>query len=140
MAFSLDDRLRNDTLELAESEHSLLRVFNDNRYRWLILVPKYEHAIEWFDLPELIQGSVHREAMQCAQVLKTREVTKINIGALGNVVSQLHIHIVARHLGDPAWPGPVWGHSPRLPFDTPAFEEFKRSLTIAPLTSVFSFS
>ena len=58
------------------------------------------------------------ETARAGQIVKGG--AKLNIGALGNLVPQLHLHVVARHSGDPAWPGPVWGHSPAVAYDDAA--------------------
>ena len=60
------------------------------------------------------------EAARAGRIIKSAGAAKLNIGALGNLVPQLHLHVVGRHPGDPAWPGPVWGHSPAVPYDPAA--------------------
>src|ERR1700753_3000 len=84
---------------------------NDARYPWLILVPRRADATEIFDLDAADRALLIEEDARAARGLKALGgAAKINIGALGNLVPQLHVHIVARSPGDAAWPGPVWGH------------------------------
>lgn len=114
--FALDARLARDTTVLAESATCLLLLFDDARYPWCVLVPKVPGASELHELPEATRLAVQHD-VQALSVAMSQTFTpdKLNVGALGNVVRQLHLHHVARRLGDPAWPGPVWGHSPRAP-------------------------
>lgn len=117
-AFTLDQRLANDTLRLGALPLCDVLLFNDARYDWLILVPRRPLITEFLDLPAAEQIQLGAEIQQVSRALKHwQPQAKLNIGALGNVVAQLHIHLVVRHSDDPAWPGPVWGHSPRQPYD-----------------------
>lgn len=111
--FVLDTRLAQDTIELGE--RGLCRVLrcNDRRYEWLILVPQQAGCVEIMDLSDSDQAKLALDIRWAATILKDQDkASKLNVGALGNVVSQLHIHLVLRNPNDPAWPGPVWGHSP----------------------------
>ncbi len=109
-AFELDRRLAQDTIVVTDWNLSRILLMNDRRFPWLILVPRRAGMVEAFDLGEDERALLWREANAAAAALKTMTgCHKINIGALGNVVSQLHVHIVARREGDAAWPGPVWG-------------------------------
>jgi diadenosine tetraphosphate (Ap4A) HIT family hydrolase len=108
--FRLAARLSADTFELIDLQLCKLLLMNDARFPWLVLVPRRSNAVEIFDLSTSEQNQLMAEISGCARLLQ--EITgceKINIGALGNVVKQLHIHIVARHSKDAAWPQPVWG-------------------------------
>jgi len=138
MAFRLDPRLQQDTIELGGSEHALLLLLNDSRYPWFVLVPRQEGASEWFDLPESLQIELHRQSVQLGAAIREHfHCDKINIAALGNIVRQMHLHVVGRRVGDPAWPGPVWGHSAAVPYDPTALEELKsilRKMTELPFT------
>lgn len=116
-AFDLHPRLAADTAFVADWPLSRVLLMNDARYRWLILVPRRAGAVEWFDLDANDRALLTEEIARAAKTLKAlAAATKINVGALGNLVPQLHIHVVARSPGDPAWPGPVWGHSPATPY------------------------
>jgi diadenosine tetraphosphate (Ap4A) HIT family hydrolase len=87
---------------------------NDSRWPWLILVPQRPGAVEIHDMTPLDQAMLSFETTMVAQALKrVTQCGKINIASLGNIVPQLHVHVVARSEGDPGWPGPVWGAGPR---------------------------
>ncbi len=136
MAFRLDPALARDCYQIAESEASLLLLMNDQRYTWLILVPKLANISEWHDLPTATQIDLHRLSVKIgAHIKQIMEADKINLATLGNVVSQFHIHIVARNKNDPAWPGPVWGHSPAQPYQA---EELSKKLNELKLETIFS--
>ncbi|MBA1257810.1 HIT domain-containing protein [Pseudomonas oryzihabitans] len=114
--FQIDPRLAEDTLEVASLTLCQVLLLNDRRYDWLVLVPRRESVTEILDLSPQDQAQLWREVTLVAQVLRHAQPDlKLNIGALGNVVRQLHLHVLLRQEGDPAWPGPVWGHSPREP-------------------------
>jgi len=90
---------------------------NDCRYKWLILVPRRIEIREIHHLNPKDQQLLLAEITKAAEILeKEFQPTKINIGAIGNIVPQLHIHIIARNISDPAWPNPVWGHSPPIKY------------------------
>lgn len=96
---------------------------DDMRFPWLVLVPRIAGAVEWFDLDEADQHAVLDETSHAARLLRGQSgCDKINIGALGNIVRQLHVHVVARSRGDAAWPGPVWGSGEAKRFDAAALE------------------
>ena len=110
MMFKLDPRLEQDTLLIGEFELSRVLLMNDARYPWVILVPKEVGVTEVFQLNEQQQQQLMLESNYVAKQLKTLvDADKMNVAALGNVVSQLHIHHVARTLQDETWPAPVWG-------------------------------
>lgn len=110
VSFSLDPRLGNDTLFVGDLPLSRVLLMNDARWPWLILVPRREGLVELTDLDASDRAALVEEAAAAARFLKAHaKADKINVGALGNVVRQLHVHVVARTVGDPAWPGPVWG-------------------------------
>ena len=116
--FELDPRLAADSAFVADGPLSQVRLMDDTRFPWLLLVPRVAGAAEWIDLDGGQQRLLLAEINQLSQLLRTEAgVEKINIGALGNVVRQLHVHVVGRHAGDPAWPGPVWGSGAALRHD-----------------------
>jgi diadenosine tetraphosphate (Ap4A) HIT family hydrolase len=132
MAFEMDARLAADTLPVATLDLCQLRLMNDARWPWLILVPTLEAASEIHLLSVEEQALLAYETGACAQTLqKVTGCLKINSGALGNVVRQLHVHVIARNEGDANWPGPVWGFGTRLPYhndQAAAFiENFRRA-------------
>ena len=109
-AFDLDPRLAADSAFVADGPLSQVRLMDDTRFPWLLLVPRVPGAVEWIDLDGNQQRLLLAEINRTSQLLRAvAGVEKLNIGALGNVVAQLHVHLVGRHRGDAAWPGPVWG-------------------------------
>lgn len=124
ISFSLDSRLAADTLPVGDLPLSRVLLMNDRRYPWLILVPRRTGAVEWVDLGEQDGLRLWRESMQvCACLRCLYPEGKLNVGALGNVVAQLHLHHIVRSSDDPAWPGPVWGHSAAEPYATSEAEQ-----------------
>ena len=108
--FALDPRLGVDSHALAEGPLSQLRLIDDLRFPWLVLVPRVAGASELMDLDADDQQSLLAEINQASRLLRAwAPCDKLNIGALGNVVRQLHVHVLARREGDAAWPGPAWG-------------------------------
>lgn len=115
--FSLDPRLCSDTVNLGRFPLSLLLLMNDSSYPWLILVPQREGAQEIYRLKPEDQLQLLRESSHLAATLAAVFAPdKLNIAALGNVVPQLHLHHVVRYRNDPAWPSPVWGKTPAVPY------------------------
>jgi diadenosine tetraphosphate (Ap4A) HIT family hydrolase len=113
------------------ADWSLSRVLlmNDARYQWLILVPRRADATEVFDLNVQDRATLIEEVARAGEGLKRLSAAaKINIGALGNFVPQLHIHVVARKIGDAAWPGPVWGQGAPVSYERDALEKFVRRI------------
>ena len=96
-----------------------LRLMNDRRWPWLILVPRIAGACEIYDLPEADQTLIAQESAVAGRVLKrVTACEKINIAAIGNIVRQLHVHVIAREQGDANWPGPVWGYGTREQYES----------------------
>lgn len=119
--FTLDERLARDSVSICDWGLCSVRLQNDRRYPWLVLVPRRAGLVEAFDLSRADQVLLWREAGEAGAVLKRATgCRKINIGALGNIVSQLHVHVVARVEGDAAWPGPVWGKGSADSYDAGA--------------------
>ena len=114
--FQLMTRLAADTFPIADWKLSRVLLMNDRRYPWVVLVPRRAGAVELVDLSEADRTVLMEEIAEASARLKG-DAAKINVGALGNIVQQLHVHVVARNPGDAAWPGPVWGHSPAVPYD-----------------------
>ena len=111
MSFALDERLARDALVVGDMALSRVLLMNDARWPWLILVPRRQGLVELTDLDAADRALLIEEAARAALFLKAyAEADKINVGALGNVVRQFHLHIVARATGDVGGPGPVWGH------------------------------
>ncbi|MGO4869953.1 MAG: HIT domain-containing protein [Roseiarcus sp.] len=110
MSFALDPRLAADALAVGDLSLSRVLLMNDSRYPWLILVPRNENLREVVDLDMQARAALIEEIAAASRFVQSLPgVEKINVGALGNIVSQLHVHVLGRAVGDPAWPGPVWG-------------------------------
>jgi len=115
--FVLDPRLQQDTLPVGDFPLCRLLLMNDANYPWFILVPRREEVSELFQLDALDQQALWQEATMLAETLKDAfGADKMNIATLGNMVSQLHMHVIARRRDDPAWPAPVWGRLPAQPY------------------------
>lgn len=116
--FELHPRLAADTILVGRLPLSLLLLFNDARYPWFILVPRRTDITEIYQLPDADQQQLWREsALLARSLMQSFHADKMNIGVLGNLVPQLHLHHIARFSSDPAWPGPVWGHSDPVPYE-----------------------
>jgi diadenosine tetraphosphate (Ap4A) HIT family hydrolase len=117
VSFALDDRLACDAFAICDLTLCRVLLMNDARWPWFILVPRRGGLVELIDLELADQTQLMDEAGRAARFLKSQaKADKINLGALGNIVRQLHLHVVARTIGDPAWPGPVWGHGAARPY------------------------
>ncbi len=115
--FILDPRLAGDTHAVGDLELSRLLLMDDARFPWLILVPRRAHLRELTDLDAAAQQCLLVEIDRCARALQALFTPdKLNIATLGNVVAQLHVHVIARHIHDAAWPRPVWGFGEREPY------------------------
>jgi diadenosine tetraphosphate (Ap4A) HIT family hydrolase len=108
--FVLDRRLAQDSHDITNLPLCNVRLMDNKRFPWIILVPRVLNAREWIDLSREAQHQLSDEIAVISHIL-TALVTpeKLNIATLGNQVSQLHIHIIARYKADAAWPNPVWG-------------------------------
>jgi diadenosine tetraphosphate (Ap4A) HIT family hydrolase len=116
--FALDPQLAADGLFLVDWPLSQVLRMNDATYPWLILVPRLTGAREIVDLSAADRVRLMDEIAWASQALKDlQHPDKINVGALGNVVPQLHVHLLGRFKSDPAWPKPVWGAAPPIRFE-----------------------
>ena len=117
--FQLDPRLDNDCLFLTDWPLCRVLRMNDRAYPWLILVPRRSGKRDLIDLSSadqaLLLGEINKASRAIRQALKPE---KLNVAALGNVVAQLHVHVVGRFTDDPAWPRPIWGVQAPQPFDS----------------------
>ena len=108
--FTLDKRLENDTFLIKDLESFQIRLMDVEEVFWLVLIPKKLNLIELSDLNIEERNHLMNFAIDLGNSIKSKiKYDKVNIGMLGNVVSQLHIHVVFRKIDDIAWPGPVWG-------------------------------
>jgi diadenosine tetraphosphate (Ap4A) HIT family hydrolase len=127
--WSLHARLKEDTIDIGDLPLCRVLVIKDAHYPWLLLVPRRPETIEIIDLGEVEQAQLMTEISRVARALK--EITKcekLNIAALGNMVPQLHVHIIARRSTDAAWPRPVWGVMPPLAHDAEEVQRFISAL------------
>ena len=130
--FVLDSRLDADSEQVMWLGLCELRVMNDSRWPWLLLVPQRPGAEEIHDMTPLDQAMLTFETNMVAQALKkVTGCAKINSAALGNIVRQLHVHVVARSEGDAGWPGPVWGHGMREPYKRADLHRFAQDIKAA---------
>lgn len=124
MNFELHPQLAADTVLVGDLPLCRLLLMNDQQYPWTILVPRRAGLREIYELQESDQQRFWRESALLGRTLMTAFAgDKLNIGALGNMVPQLHIHHIVRFSGDPAWPAPVWGKHPAQPYDSVALNE-----------------
>jgi len=129
LEFQLDAQLAADTIKLGDFPLSSVLLMNDSQYPWLILVPRRAGMTEIYHLSERDQQQMLQETSALAQALSDIfAAKKMNIANLGNMVSQLHIHVIARLESDPAWPGPVWGKVPAMPYNADELASVKERL------------
>ena len=125
--FELHAQLAKDCAVVGDLSLCRVLMMNDRRFPWLVLVPRREQIVETFQLTALDQRLLWEEVNAVAAALAgDSRADKINIGALGNIVPQLHVHVLARFQGDAAWPGPVWGSGGAEPFDDAALAQRQR--------------
>lgn len=138
--FTLDQRLQQDTVLLGDFPLCRLLLMNDANYPWFILVPRRDEVSELFQLDAQEQQQLWRESTELAEVLKdTFKADKMNVATLGNVVSQLHMHVIVRHKDDPAWPAPVWGKHPAKAYSDEQVAALRDKLRMA-LDDDFQFA
>ena len=115
--FALDSRLQQDCLLVGDFPLCRLLLMNDSNYPWFILVPRREEVSELFQLDADDQRQLWQETTLLAETLKDIfAADKMNVATLGNVVSQLHMHVIVRWREDASWPAPVWGRHPAQPY------------------------
>lgn len=130
--FALDERLAADSVAVTGLPLCSVRLMDDSRYPWLLLVPRVAGAVEILDLEETDQRRLYDEVLRCARALQAVvRPDKLNIAALGNQVPQLHLHVVARFRSDDAWPRPVWGVHPAEPYAADARHRLVAELAAA---------
>jgi diadenosine tetraphosphate (Ap4A) HIT family hydrolase len=115
--FTLDPRLAGDTIHLGDLALCTVLLTDDSRFPWFVLVPRRVEVSELTDLSQADAAALMGEICLATRVmLDLAQPDKVNVGALGNVVPQLHVHVIGRFRSDPAWPGPVWGFGQRQPY------------------------
>jgi diadenosine tetraphosphate (Ap4A) HIT family hydrolase len=137
--FTLDPRLQQDTLLVGDFALCRLLLMNDAQFPWFILVPRREAVSELFQLDIADQHLLWQETTELAETLKdTFAADKMNIANLGNMVSQLHMHVIVRRRDDAAWPAPVWGKLPAQPYSAEQLTAVMAKLRMA-LADDFNF-
>lgn len=127
--FQLHPILEKDTVPVASLTLSRALLMNDSRFPWLILVPARADVREIIDLAPDDRALLWDEVMQASHVMRDLyKPDKLNMGALGNLVPQLHIHVIARFCDDAAWPGPVWGHGETISYEPDRLETVRNQL------------
>ena len=127
--WSLSAQLEKDTINIGDLPLSRVLVIKDASYPWLLLVPRRPNVSEIIDLEEIEQAQLMTEISRVGRALKElTKCDKLNIAALGNMVPQLHVHIIARRSSDAAWPRPVWGVMQPLPHDAEEVQQFISAL------------
>ncbi|MEQ3658569.1 MAG: HIT family protein [Glaciecola sp.] len=116
--FQLDHRLENDSFFICQLDLCQVRLINDAQFVWLLLVPMVNGMSDVIDLDDELQQQLWRESSLLSRILRTEFVPdKLNIAAIGNVVSQLHVHHICRFKNDIAWPAPVWGRQAMVAYE-----------------------
>ncbi|MBQ0747429.1 MAG: HIT family protein [Marinobacter sp.] len=132
--YKLHERLTADTISLGRSSLCEIRLMNDQTWPWVLLVPALAGIREIYELSPEQQHQLMQESSALSRgMMEAFGGDKMNVAALGNMVPQLHLHHIVRFEGDTAWPGPVWGKQPPVPYDEFRLAEVKRSL--APVLS-----
>jgi diadenosine tetraphosphate (Ap4A) HIT family hydrolase len=116
-SFALDSRLAASTVPVGDLTLCSVLLQNDSRFPWLMLVPRREGVVELTDLADDDYRQLTEEIRLATRVmLEIAKPDKVNVAAIGNIVSQMHVHVVGRYRSDPAWPGTVWGFGTRTPY------------------------
>lgn len=127
--FTFDPRLLKDCEVLGKFKLCHVLLMRDANYPWCVLVPDREGLVEVFDLLEADQKQLNIESTTLLKFMKSEfNADKMNVAALGNVVSQCHVHHVVRYENDPAWPAPVWGACPAKDYTDDAIERLAAKL------------
>ena len=127
--WTLHPQLDRDTASIGDLPLSRVLIINDANYPWLLLVPRRANIVELIDLDDVAQAQLMTEVTRVARALRAvTDCDKLNIAALGNVVPQLHVHVIARFRSDAAWPKPVWGVAPPRPYDREGLHAFGQPL------------
>lgn len=119
MDFSIHSTLQADTINLGAFSLCEVLLMNDSRFPWIILVPKIPDLQDFHEIPSQYRDVLFHEIEKASETIQKHwQVDKMNVAALGNQVSQLHIHVIGRRKTDEAWPSPVWGHGAPIHYST----------------------
>lgn len=128
-AWQLDPQLASDSHPVTRTALCEIRLMDDANYPWLIVIPQVDGARELFDLDAAQRAQLIEDVTEVGATLNALFTPdKLNVAALGNLVPQLHVHVVARHVDDPAWPAPVWGRVQAQPYSPEALTARMRLL------------
>lgn len=128
-AWQLDPQLASDSHPVTRTALCEIRLMDDANYPWLIVIPQVDGARELFDLDAVQRTQLIEDVTLAGTALNALFTPdKLNVAALGNLVPQLHVHVVARHVDDPAWPAPVWGRVQAQPYSPEALTARMRLL------------
>ena len=131
MSFDLHPVLERDTVPVTILALCRVLLMRDRRFPWLILVPERDGVREIVELAPADGGGLNEEVALASEVLRRLvQPDKLNVGALGNVVPQLHVHVVARFTADPAWPGPVWGSGAAEAYEQAELDDLVATLKV----------
>lgn len=126
--FKLDSRLKNDCFIISESEHFVFLLMNNSLVPWFILVPKTDKT-ELYELDTATQAQVFSAMNKISDFISNEfRPDKLNVAAIGNIVNQMHIHIIARYKTDTYWPGVVWGASEKKAYESVEVEKIREKL------------
>lgn len=115
--FEIHPQLAQTSYPLASLAYSDLRLVDDARFPWVLVIPRVPDTVELIDLPPEIRTPVGVEVDHVCRIIRDVFAPfKLNVAALGNQVRQLHVHVIARYVDDPAWPNPVWGMGQSIPY------------------------
>lgn len=127
--FELAQRIAVESVALAQLPLCHVRLMDDSRYPWLLLLPRRPGLVEWTELAPADLAALSLEIAQASRALgAVASFDKLNIGALGNIVRQMHVHVIGRSVGDAAWPDPVWGRGQRVPYAAEQRDRLVRDL------------
>ena len=134
--WSLDPQLQRDTVAIGDLPLCRALLIDDANYPWMLLVPRRRGIVEIFELDDADQAQLTSEIVLASNAIKwITACDKVNVAALGNVVAQLHVHVIARSRGDASWPKPVWGAVPARAYDAAARQallaQLRQRLTLA---------
>lgn len=128
--WQLDSRLEKDSIFIRSRDVWQIRLINDKRWPWIIIVPLVHDAVDLEDIGFGLLAPMFQEASRISRTLKVMEfdgtpkITKTNVATIGNIVNQFHLHIVGRHDADPNWPNSVWGYGDRKPYTAQESRDF----------------
>lgn len=139
--FNLDEKLTAYTLAVGDMDLCILRLMNDRQFPWLIMVPRLMGVRELYELSRGDRSLLMEEITQVSEALEgVTGCDKLNVGALGNQVAQLHVHVVARFENDAVWPSPVWGAGGAVAYEEKQarvlVDDIARALSIQPRLNV----